>query len=119
MKPTTIRLLAGLGLTLAIAGSLTAFGTAQSPRFFEDDPLWVEHDTEDASSMKPLEVDLTVDLTYNIVKGRGRVEATRARNINTVDEVADLIAFLISPASGWMTGDTISIDGGRHLTCLR
>jgi NAD(P)-dependent dehydrogenase (short-subunit alcohol dehydrogenase family) len=35
------------------------------------------------------------------------------------DEIAALIAFLVSPASGWITGDTISIDGGRHLTCLR
>lgn len=35
------------------------------------------------------------------------------------EEVADLIAFLASPASGWITGETISIDGGRHLTCLR
>lgn len=37
----------------------------------------------------------------------------------TADEVAALIAFLVSPASPWITGDTISIDGGRHLTCLR
>ncbi|HEX5216284.1 MAG TPA: SDR family oxidoreductase [Vicinamibacterales bacterium] len=35
------------------------------------------------------------------------------------EEIAELIAFLVSPASGWITGDTISIDGGRHLTCLR
>ena len=35
------------------------------------------------------------------------------------EEIADLIAFLVSPASGWITGDTIAIDGGRHLTCLR
>lgn len=35
------------------------------------------------------------------------------------EEVADLIAFLVSPAAGWITGETISIDGGRHLTCLR
>jgi len=37
----------------------------------------------------------------------------------TPDEIADLIAFLISPRSGWITGETIAIDGGRHLTCLR
>ena len=37
----------------------------------------------------------------------------------TPDEIADLIAFLVSPAASWMTGETISIDGGRHLTCLR
>jgi NAD(P)-dependent dehydrogenase (short-subunit alcohol dehydrogenase family) len=35
------------------------------------------------------------------------------------DEIAALIAFLVSPASAWITGETISIDGGRHLTCLR
>lgn len=37
----------------------------------------------------------------------------------TPEEVAGLIAFLISPAAGWITGETIAIDGGRHLTCLR
>lgn len=37
----------------------------------------------------------------------------------TVDEVADLILFLASDRAGWITGETISIDGGRHLTCAR
>ena len=37
----------------------------------------------------------------------------------TPEEIADLIAFLASPSSGWVTGETIAIDGGRHLTCLR
>lgn len=35
------------------------------------------------------------------------------------EEVAALIAFLASSESGWITGETISIDGGRQLTCAR
>ena len=35
------------------------------------------------------------------------------------DEVAELIFFLASDRSGWVTGETIAIDGGRHLTCAR
>jgi NAD(P)-dependent dehydrogenase (short-subunit alcohol dehydrogenase family) len=34
-------------------------------------------------------------------------------------EIAELIFFLASEASGWITGETIAIDGGRHLTCAR
>lgn len=34
-------------------------------------------------------------------------------------EVADLIFFLASEQAAWITGATISIDGGRHLTCAR
>lgn len=34
-------------------------------------------------------------------------------------EIADLIFFLASPSAGWITGETISVDGGRHLTCAR
>jgi NAD(P)-dependent dehydrogenase (short-subunit alcohol dehydrogenase family) len=35
------------------------------------------------------------------------------------DEIAELIFFLASDQAGWITGETISIDGGRHLTCAR
>jgi NAD(P)-dependent dehydrogenase (short-subunit alcohol dehydrogenase family) len=34
-------------------------------------------------------------------------------------EIAELIHFLASDRAGWITGETISIDGGRHLTCAR
>jgi len=35
------------------------------------------------------------------------------------EEIAELIWFLASDRAGWITGETVSIDGGRHLTCAR
>jgi len=35
------------------------------------------------------------------------------------EEVASMILFLASDEAAWMTGETIPVDGGRHLTCLR
>jgi NAD(P)-dependent dehydrogenase (short-subunit alcohol dehydrogenase family) len=34
-------------------------------------------------------------------------------------EIASLIVFLASDGAQWITGETIAIDGGRHLTCAR
>lgn len=35
------------------------------------------------------------------------------------DEIAALILFLASRDAGWITGVTVPVDGGRHLTCAR
>lgn len=35
------------------------------------------------------------------------------------EEIGALCFFLASPEAAWITGETISIDGGRHLTCAR
>ncbi|MCG3121196.1 MAG: 3-oxoacyl-[acyl-carrier-protein] reductase FabG [bacterium] len=39
--------------------------------------------------------------------------------VGTPEEIAELIYFLASDQAGWITGETISIDGGRQLTCAR
>jgi NAD(P)-dependent dehydrogenase (short-subunit alcohol dehydrogenase family) len=39
--------------------------------------------------------------------------------VGEAEEVAALISFLGSRAAGWVTGVTLPIDGGRHLTCAR
>src|SRR3954465_8988807 len=82
------RFAAALAVGIAIAAALTIAGSAASPRFYDDDPIWHDRDTQDASSMKPLDVDLLVDLTTNLI-GPREVNAGRARNVNTVDEVPD------------------------------
>src|SRR5215471_5781323 len=39
--------------------------------------------------------------------------------VGEAGEIADLIYFLASEKAGWITGATVSIDGGRALTCAR
>lgn len=39
--------------------------------------------------------------------------------VGNAEEIADAILFLASERSGWITGVTLNIDGGRHLTCAR
>ena len=98
----TLRTGTAVAVVGALAAALTIRGSAASPRFYQDDPIWQERDTEDASSMKPLDVDLLVDLTANLLK-RSAGAAMRAQNVNTVDEVPD---------SGWYTNRA----GARPLT---
>jgi NAD(P)-dependent dehydrogenase (short-subunit alcohol dehydrogenase family) len=39
--------------------------------------------------------------------------------VGEASEIAELIYFLASDQAGWITGATVSIDGGRALTCAR
>ena len=91
-----------LGTVTAVAAT-TMLGSAAVPKFFTDDPLWVERDTQDASGMKPLELDLMVDLASSIATGMNVPAPGRAKNVNSVDEVPD---------SSWFTNRV----GHRRLT---
>lgn len=74
---------------IAVATTLSTFGSAATPRFFDDDPVWVDRDTQNAGHIKTLEVDLVTDLAVNLIKGTASVKAGRAQNVNTLDEVPD------------------------------
>src|SRR5439155_15338490 len=98
-----IRLSAAIAGALAAAAALNILASAAAPRFFDDDPVWLERDSQDASSMQPLEVDLIVDVTTNLLAGTNIAQTSRAKNVNTVDEVPD---------SSWFTNRV----GRRTLT---
>jgi len=103
MSTIATRISAAVVCTLAAVAAATALGSAAAPKFFTDDPIWVERDTQDASGMKPLEIDLMVDLASSIVRGRDVIAPGPARNINTIGEVPD---------SSWFTNRA----GHRALT---
>jgi len=58
------------------------------------------------------------DEQYAAFLGRSRETHPLGRP-GQADEIAELIVFLATTRSAWITGDTIAIDGGRHQTCAR
>ncbi len=79
------------GLPLALALLLVS-GTvlAQSTRkFYSDDPITVEPETQDASKVANFKIDLFYDLMLNQFTRPGEPAGPRAKNVNTIDEVPD------------------------------
>lgn len=58
------------------------------------------------------------DATYAAFLERGKQSHPLGRVGTTVD-VANVVSFLLSGRAPWMTGETLLVDGGRHLTSLR
>jgi NAD(P)-dependent dehydrogenase (short-subunit alcohol dehydrogenase family) len=58
------------------------------------------------------------DAAYAAFLERGQQTHPLGR-VGTPTDVANLVTFLLSGRAGWITGETILIDGGRHLTSLR
>lgn len=86
-----------LGRLLVVAGAITVGAAALSSavsgvgrKFYDDDPLAREPETEDASGVEPWDIDLIYDLSYNLfVTTRRPPDLVRAGNVNTIDEVPD------------------------------
>jgi hypothetical protein len=99
------RVLVVVAATVVFAGVAVS---TQSPRFFSDDPIATEPDTEDASGAQPTDIGLAYDLSYNIFVTKERTPSNkRARNINTVDEVPDSSWFTNRIGSRAVTVDDI------------
>jgi hypothetical protein len=76
----------------------------QAPRFYPDDPIAREPESQDASKAAPYEKSQMYDLMYNLFVNSGhQASGLRAKNINTIDEVPD---------SSWFTNRI----GSRSIT---
>jgi glucose 1-dehydrogenase len=52
------------------------------------------------------------------LSGERFLERTPLGRIGEPADIAKVVAFLVSDASGWITGETISVDGGTHIKGL-
>ena len=80
-------------LVAASAGAVSLFSTGastQAPRFYPDDPIAREPESQDASKAAPYEQSQMYKLMSNLFVNSGHEPSgLRAKNINTVDEVPD------------------------------
>jgi len=74
---------------IALLGALVTV-TADGPRFYSDDPIAREPESQDASAVQPTDIGLFYELSYNLfVTAKHEPSRTRAGNVNTIDEVPD------------------------------
>jgi hypothetical protein len=72
------------------AGFLDGAGQTAAPRFYPDDPIAREPDSQDASNATVYEIQQMYEMVYNLfVTPDHKPAGVRAGNINTIDEVPD------------------------------
>src|SRR5215831_4299529 len=113
MTPLSMKQAAAVAVVLA-ASAFTAIGSAATSKFFDDDPIWVERDTQDASGMKSVETSLFVDIAANAIRRPTTQTPVRAENVNSVDEVPDSSWF--TNRAGRLALSPADIEAGPNTT---
>ena len=78
-----------LALPSLLVAVCTVVLSSAGPKFYRDDPLWRDPETQDASRAQPIDVSEQYDFVENTFLNAGDKIARRAVNVNTVDEVPD------------------------------
>lgn len=88
-----------VGAMVVLMAATVAVST-QTRKFYDDDPIRREPETQDASGVQERAIDLIFDLSSNLFGRPGDpAENVRARNVNSIDEVPD---------SNWFTNRIFS-----------
>ena len=94
-------------LTFAPLATLVISLHAADRKFYDDDPITREIDTQDASRVEPWDISLAYDSMINLFGNSDALQPTRAQDINTIDEVPDSSWFVnrrIATAEEMMRG---------------
>ena len=85
-----VAVVAAMVAVQAVRSDVSGVLEAQRVKFFSDDPLTREPETQDASKVQVMEIGLSSDLLLNLFTKLGDPSTNvKARNINTIDEVPD------------------------------
>jgi hypothetical protein len=85
-----IRASVAAALVAVIAGILGVPGQTAAPRFYPDDPIAREPESQDASKAKVYDIEQMYEMVRNLfVTPDYKPSGARAENINTIDEVPD------------------------------
>ena len=74
---------------VAAAAALTLSGAGQ--KFYSDDPIWRDPETQNASAVKPVDLSQQYDFIENTFMNVGDRTDKRAVNINTVDAAVSTV----------------------------
>jgi hypothetical protein len=87
---TRARRVALLSLSVGAIALFTTVASTQGPRFYPDDPIAREPESQDASKAAPYEESQMYELVHNLFVTSGhQPSGLRAKNLNTIDEVPD------------------------------
>lgn len=75
---------------VTLASAWSGVSASGGRRFYDDDPLTRDPETQDASRAEPVDLGLLFELSYNLfVTANYKSANLRAQNVNTIDEVPD------------------------------
>ena len=78
-----------LTIVVAAISVVAALGDAATPKFFPDDPIAVDTETQDASGVSEQDLSDPYDFLENTFMDPADSSDVRAMNVNTLDEVPD------------------------------
>jgi NAD(P)-dependent dehydrogenase (short-subunit alcohol dehydrogenase family) len=75
---------------------------------------WAKHGIT-VNAVAPGTIDTPALAQYDRAEMEADIQRLPVKRLGRPEEVAQLVAFLVSPAGDYMTGTTLILDGGEHL----